>query len=296
MSERVIDLAEGPARLNVRNSCLVIARRGEPETTIPLGEVAVLLLAQPQVVLTEAVLAGLAAAGGMLVPCDAKHMPAGMLLPLEAHFTQGERFALQAQASLPVRKRLWQSVVKTKIRAQARVLTELNGHDSGLSELLPRVRSGDPANVEAEASRRYWPALFADPRFRRDRYGDNQNRLLNYGYAVLRAIVARAVCAAGLHPCLGLHHHNRYDAFALADDLMEPFRPMVDRVTAAYCHKYGADALLDKAAKAALIGALMRRLDVGGESRTLFDVAQRTAASLAAVFAGERRTLVLPEL
>jgi CRISPR-associated protein Cas1 len=186
--------------------------------------------------------------------------------------------------------------VKAKIRAQARVLTELNGHDSGLSELLPKVRSGDPANVEAEASRRYWPALFADPRFRRDRYGDNQNRLLNYGYAVLRAIVARAVCAAGLHPSLGLHHHNRYDAFALADDLMEPFRPMVDRVTAAYCHKYGADALLDKAAKAALIGALMRRLDVGGESRTLFDVAQRTAASLAAVFAGERRTLVLPEL
>jgi CRISPR-associated protein Cas1 len=296
MTERIIDLAEAPARLSVRNSCLVIASEGGAETTMPLGEAAVLVLANPQVVLTQPVLAGLAAAGGMVVVCDSKHMPAAMVLPIEGHFTQGERFAVQAQASLPVRKRLWQSIVKAKIRAQARVLTELNGHDGGLSELAAKVRSGDPSNVEAEAARRYWPALFADPGFRRDRYGGNQNRLLNYGYAVLRAIVARAVCAAGLHPSLGLHHHNRYDAFALVDDLMEPFRPIVDRVTAAYCQKHGPDALLDKAAKTALIGSLMRRFSVEGESRTLFDIAQRAAASLAAVFAGERKTLVLPEL
>ncbi len=294
--ERIVGLAEEPARLNVRNSLLVIARSGAPETTIPLAEVAVLVLEHPQVVLTQAVLAGIAAGGGIIIGCDAKHMPAAMLLPLDTHFAQRERFALQAQASLPLRKRLWQSLVKAKIRAQARVLTEFNGHDSGLSDLLPKVRSGDPSNVEAEAARRYWPALFVDPAFRRDRFGESQNSLLNYGYAVLRAIVARAICSAGLHPCLGLHHHNRYDAFALADDLMEPCRPLVDRVAAAYCHKHGPDAILDKAAKAALIGSLMRRFDVAGESRTLFDIMERTSASLASVFAGERRTLLLPDL
>jgi len=294
--ERIIDLADEPARLSVRNSLLVIERGAEPELTAPLGEVAVVLLAHPQVLLTQPVLARLAGAGGMVVVCDGKHMPCAMLLPLEAHFTQGERFAQQTRISEPVRKRLWQSLVKAKIRAQARVLKEVRGDDAGLAEVADKVRSGDPDNSEAKASRRYWPALFNDAEFRRRRFGGNQNTLLNYGYAVLRAIVARAVCAAGLHPSLGLHHHNRYDAFRLADDLMEPFRPIVDRAVAFYCEGYGARAELDKRAKAMLIGALMQRFDVRGEQRTLFDIAQRTAATLAAVYAGERRTLALPEL
>jgi len=296
VTERIIELAEEPARLSVRNACLVIARGDEPETTAPLGEVAVLLLANPCVSLTQPVLARLAASGGIVVVCDGKRMPSAMLLPLDVHFTQGERFALQARASLPVRKRLWQSVVKAKIRAQARVLSDLRGHYAGLPELLPKVRSGDPANVEAEAARLYWPALFLDRRFRRTRYGGRQNSLLNYGYAVLRAIVARAVCAAGLHPSLGIHHHNRYDAFRLADDLMEPFRPIVDRAVAGYCDAHGADAPVDKQAKAAVIGALMGRFTVGRHNRSLFEIAHRTAASLVGVFAGKRKGLLLPEL
>jgi CRISPR-associated protein Cas1 len=296
MTDRIIDLAEDPARLSVDTSRLLIARPEQPDAAIPLADLAVLVLTNPRVTLTQPVLAGLAANGGILVVCDAKRMPAAMLLPLTAHFTQGERFALQAQASLPTRKRLWQSLVRAKIRSQARLLTDLRGHDAGLPDLLPRVRSGDPANVEAEASRRYWPLLFADPRFRRTRYGGRQNRLLNYGYAVLRAIVARAVCAAGLHPSLGLHHHNRYDAFRLVDDLMEPLRPIVDRAVAAYCQSHGPTAPLDKQAKAALIGALLGSYTMGRQTRTLFDLAQRSAASLSAVFAGKRRTLLLPEL
>jgi len=296
MTERIIDLAEEPARLSVRTSCLVIACGEEGEVTVPLGEVAVLVLANPQVSLTQSVLAGMAAAGNIVVICDEKRMPNGMLLPLAGHFTQGERFALQAGASLPTCKRLWQSLVRAKIGAQARVLCEVRGHDAGLPELVAKVRSGDPGNVEAEAARRYWPALFLDKRFRRDRYGGGQNRLLNYGYAVLRAIVARSVCAAGLHPSLGLHHHNRYDAFRLVDDLIEPFRPMVDRAVAAYCDVHGRDAAVDKQAKAFLVGALMGRFHLGKEQRSLFDIANRTAASLADVFAGKRRTLVLPEL
>jgi CRISPR-associated protein Cas1 len=294
--ERIIDLAGEPARLSVRNSCLVIERGAEPEVTSPLGEVAVLLLAHPQLLLTQPVLARLASAGGMVIVCDDKHMPAAMLLPLEAHFTQGERFAQQTRISDPTRKRLWQSIVKAKVHAQARVLMELRGDDAGLDELAGNVRSGDPDNLEARASRRYWPALFRDPTFRRRRFGGNQNTLLNYGYAVLRAIVARAVCASGLHPSLGLYHHNRYDAFRLADDLMEPYRPIVDRAVAFYCEAYGPAAELDKRAKATLIGALLQRFDVEGEKRTLFDIVQRSAASLAAVFAGQRRTLVLPEV
>lgn len=301
MTERIIDLAEEPVRLSVRNSCLVIAREDEPETTVPLGEVAVLVLTNRSVLLTQSVLAGLAGAGGMVVVCDEKRMPTAMLLPLAAHFTQGERFARQAEAKLPIRKRLWQSLVKAKIRAQARLLMELRGYDVGIGELVAKVRSGDPANVEAEASRRYWPVLFADAGFRRNRYGEDQNRLLNYGYAVLRAIIARGVCTAGLHPSLGLHHHNRYDAFRLVDDLMEPFRPIVDGAVVRYCEQHGPSAPLDKQAKAELIGALLGRFEVclehgQREARTLFDIANQMAASLADVFAGERRTLVLPEL
>ena len=296
MTERIIDLAEQPARLSIRNSCLVISRADEPETTIPVGEVAVLSLANPQLLLSQPVLAELASAGATVLVCDRKHMPAAMLLPLVGHFTQGERFARQAAASLPTRKRLWQTIVRAKVRAQARLLADLRGHDAGLSELLAKVRSGDPDNVEADAARRYWPALFLDRRFRRDRFAGRQNHLLNYGYAVLRAIVARSVCAAGLHPSLGLHHHNRYDAFCLVDDLIEPFRPLVDRTTAEYCDAHGPLAPLDREAKAALIGCLLGRFPVGKQTRSLFDIAHRTAASLADVFAGERKTLLLPDL
>jgi len=293
---RIIDLAEDPARLSIRNSCLLIESQGRDDTTIPLEEVAVLVVSNPCVTFTHAVLAGLAGAGASMVVCDGKHMPAAMLLPLEAHFVQGERFAVQAQAPLPMRKRLWQSLARAKIRAQARLLTELRGHDAGLSDLVPRVRSGDVGNVEAQAAARYWPALLGDPGFRRERYGPEPNRLLNYGYAVLRAIIARAVCAAGLHPSLGLHHHNRYDAFCLVDDLMEPFRPIVDRAVVCYWQKRRPSARLDKSAKEALVGALMGRVSVDGESRTLFDIAARTATSLVAVYARKGKNLILPEL
>jgi len=158
-----------------------------------------------------------------------------------------------------------------------------------------RVRSGDPDNLEGQASRRYWPALFDNPGFRRDRDLPDQNKNLNYGYAVLRAIVARAVCAAGLHPALGIHHHNRYDAFALADDLMEPFRPLVDRAVVAWVRANDPLADLSPQAKAALIQPLMARYPVKDEERPLFDIAARAAVSLTRVFAGTANALVLPD-
>ncbi len=295
-TERIIDLSEEAAWLNVDTARLVISRDEQPRVAIPLAEVAAVVVAHPHAVMTQAALAGLAQEGGIAVICNGKRMPAAMLLPLDGHFAQAERFALQAQASLPTRKRLWQSLVKAKVRAQARALADLWGDDAGLAQLAATVRSGDPANVEAEAARRYWPALFRDPRFRRDRDAGGANVLLNYGYAVLRAIIARATCAAGLHPSLGLHHHNRYNAFCLVDDLMEPFRPVVDRAVVRHCAQHGPVPEVDKAAKQTLIGCLMSRFPTSTGQRTLFDIAGTVAASLAAVFAGERNDLALPEL
>ena len=262
---------------------------------MPLPEIAALVVAHPRVTFTQSVVSGLAEAGGILVTCDARFIPAAMLLPLQAHFIQTERLAQQVEASKPTCKRLWQQIVRAKITAQGRTLKALHGDDAGLPALLRRVRSGDPANVEAQASRRYWRALFADDKFRRNPDSDDQNRHLNYGYAVLRAVVARALCAAGLHPSIGLHHHNRYNPFCLADDLMEPWRPVVDGVVARWVREHGTKAPLDRDAKSALIETITGRYRVGGEARTLFDVLSRTAASLVAVFAGGRRDLVLPE-
>jgi CRISP-associated protein Cas1 len=238
------------------------------EHAVPLEEIAVIVASHAQITYTNAVLAGIAAAGGIFIACNEKHMPLGMLLPLESHTTQTERFAKQAQMSEPLRKRLWQQIVQAKLRGQARLLEERTGRDWGLARLASEVRSGDPQNVEARAARIYWQALFGEDEFRRNPEGKGVNPPLNNGYAVLRAVVARALCASGLHPSLGIHHHNRYDAFCLADDLMEPFRPVVDRAVAKLRDARGPNAPLDKDSKSALLGALLGRFEGEGESRT----------------------------
>lgn len=322
MTERVLDLSERPVRLNVQNSLLLIrplgsarqeptdSKRPEEEgktypcerlrdparVAIPLADIAVLIASHPQISFTHAVLSGLASAGGAFVACDEKHMPIGMLLPLAAHSLQAERFAAQAAMSLPAKKRAWKRIVRAKISAQGRLLVERSGRDHGLSALCAGVRSGDPGNVEAQAARLYWPALFGLSRFRRDTDGDGLNACLNYGYAVLRAITARALCAAGLHPSLGIHHHNRYDAFCLADDLMEPFRPVVDREVARLVASGGADLEFDKEAKRSILQALLGRFSAQGESRSLFDWLGRSASSLAALIVGTSDELKLPVL
>jgi len=293
MTERIIDLSEEGASLSVRHAQLVI-QRDDDKVTVPLNELAALIVAHPGVHYTHAVLTGICAQGGAVVLCNEKRMPTGMLLPIEAHFTQAERFAEQASASLPTKKRLWKQLVRAKVTAQGRLLKETKGDDCGIMELARRVRSGDTGNVEAQASRRYWPALFGED-FTRDPDLGGVNSLLNYGYAVLRAMVARAICAAGLHPSLGLHHHNRYNPFCLADDLMEPFRPVVDNAVFSLAVSSGDSATLSKYTKRALIKALTdKRFTLEVESRTLFDILARLASSLAEVFAGERSKLLLP--
>jgi len=293
---RIIDISEHPARLSVRQERLVIEREDAPDTAVPLAELAALAVSNPRVSFTHAALSKLSAAGGVLVVCDEKHLPAGMLIPVAAHYTQSERFARQAEAPLPLKKRLWRQVVRHKVENQGKILEELYQDDKGLKELSKKVKSGDPENIEAVASQRYWPALFDDPGFKRDRSAEDQNRYLNYGYAVLRAVIARAICAAGLHPSLGIHHHNRYDSFCLADDLMEPYRPLVDRAVVEVTNALGPDAPMDKHAKAPLIEAVAGKVSLRGEERSVFDAAARMASSLAAVFAGKKSKLDMPEI
>ena len=323
MQHRIVDISDCGARLRSSLQRLVIERDQQPDVTMPFNDVAVLIVAHPQVSYSQSVLSNLSAAGGVFVACDERRHPVGMLLPLAGHFTQTERFAAQASASLPTRKRLWQQIVRAKIHGQAEALTQSDGSDHGLLAMLPQVRSGDPTNLEAQAARRYWPHLFG-PTFRRiydaieARSSDEssldddddeqpaaevnelsllslQNRWLNYGYAVLRAMTARAVCAAGLHPSLGLHHHNRYNAFCLADDLMEPFRPVVDLAVVRLFEHHADLWELNREAKRELLSALTERCLLGGEQRTLFDTLTRTASSLASVLMDETEVLDLPE-
>jgi len=294
MIERIIDLSEEGASLSVNLDRLVI-KRGDEQTTLPLAELAVLIVAHPQVHYTHAVLTGICREGGAFVLCNEKRLPTGMLLPLENHYIQSYRFASQAEATLPTKKRLWKQIVKAKVTAQGRLLARTRGDDFGLSELAKKVRSGDASNIEAQASRRYWPALFGDD-FTRDPDVGGRNSLLNYGYAVLRAMVARAICASGLHPSLGLHHHNRYNPFCLADDLMEPFRPLVDEEVLSVVEHSGENPDLCKETKRKLINALtQKRFAVEGESRGLFDLLAHLASSLASVYLGEGNKLLLPD-
>jgi len=271
--------------------------RGQPKEethTLPLTDIAALIVSHPQVSYTHAVLSGLAAAGATFIACDEKHLPAAMLLPLVSHSTQTERFAAQAQLSLPTRKRIWQEIVRAKLLSQARLLEERTGRDWGLGPLASRVRSGDAGNLESQAARIYWRALFGD--FRRDPEGEGVNSCLNYGYAVVRAIVARALCGAGLHPSFGVHHHNRYDAFCLADDLMEPFRPLADHVVACLRDEHGPEVALDQESKRAILEGVLARYMAEGELRTMFDWASRAASSLAAVIEGREDKLHIPLL
>ncbi len=298
MSDRILEIAN-PARLSIKDSQLVIEREGFLPFITPVSGINTLLLAHPQVTLTEAVLSRLAEAGAMVVTIDHRYLPIAMTLPLQIHSLQTERLAAQIESGSVARKRLWQQIVRAKIRAQGDLLKGLHGSDEGLTAMAARVRSGDPENIEAQAARRYWGLLFGDSKFRRgtdpNESGPDQNRHLDYGYTVLRASVARAVCAAGLHPSIGLRHHNRYDAFCLAADLMEPFRPLIDRRVVSWIAHHPADAPLDSAAKKWLIEAVTMRYWIEREERALSDILFRAASELAAVLAGTRDKLDLPE-
>jgi len=294
--ERIIDVSMRPASISLDTERLRVRIEDEPDAFIPLAELAVVVIGHARVTCSGAALAGVMRHGGSVVVCDDGYTPVGMMLPLGANALQTQRIRAQLNASLPLKKRLWKGIVKDKIQAQAHTLELHTGTDAGLRALAAGVQSGDRQNAESTAAQRYWPRLFGDPMFRRRREAPDQNRLLNYGYAVVRAAVGRAICAAGLHGSVALHHHHRENAWALADDLIEPYRTLVDDEVAEIVGSFGGDVALDPPIKRRLIGVLHERVwGKPGESRTALDWIGRTAASLAAAFMGEADRVLYPE-
>lgn len=289
--DRIVDIATDSVHLSAHRGLLVVALDRKEIGRVALDDIAAVIVHAHGVTWTTNLVVKLAERGAMMVLCAANHAPAAMMVPVEGHHAQNARFRAQWDASRPFRKRAWQAIVKAKIGNQGSLLSAL-GRDEGqaLSLMAERVKSGDTANAEAQAARRYWPALLG-PEFRRDRDAGGANALLNYGYTVMRAAVARSVIAAGLHPTIGLHHANRLNAFALADDLVEPFRPLVDAAVHQMVEE-GAEGL-DGAAKARLAALLSADLELQGSTTPVTVAIQRLAQSLAASFEQGRVDLAL---
>jgi len=289
--ERVVEVARPGVYLRLEHQRLCIEQDQQRLGEIPLCDLAAIVLSSPQATLSRGILDALTQHGGSVIVCDKDHQPTAMLLPLVGHHAQTQRLIAQARAPLPRQKQLWKQLVRCKVRAQAAVLEAVHGKDAGLRVISNKVRSGDPNNVEGWAAQRYWPALLGRG-FRRRREGPAPNPALNYGYAILRAAAARAIAATGLHPTLGVNHHGRNNPLCLADDLMEPFRPVVDAHVAR--QTFDQTDTLGPDARAALSSCLTLRLTHEGESRTVSDWLFRAAASLSAVYLDERKDLLLP--
>ncbi|MCB1386876.1 MAG: type II CRISPR-associated endonuclease Cas1 [Hyphomicrobiales bacterium] len=227
--DRIVDISSEDLHLGIYRGFLTISRKREEIGRIALDDIGALITHAHGLTWSNTVFVRLSERSVPVVICASNHAPVTCLWPIEGHHLQAARFRAQTAAKAPLRKQAWKKVIEAKIGMQGAVLQSV-GQESGAFEMLARrVRSGDPDNIEAQAARRYWPLLMGRD-FRRDQDGGGINGILNYGYTVLRAIVSRAICAAGLHPTIGIHHANRGNAFALADDLMEPYRPLVDRV------------------------------------------------------------------
>ncbi|MEZ5658670.1 MAG: type II CRISPR-associated endonuclease Cas1 [Burkholderiaceae bacterium] len=295
MVGRVVEIANDRCFLSKHRGFLVVRGTGDDRREIgrvPLDDVAVLIANAHGISYTNSLLVALAQAGTPVILCADNHNVAGCLLPISGNHEQAKRFDAQWQARLPLRKRLWASIVRQKLLQQASVVSALGAPSRAFEVMARKVRSGDPENIEAQAARRYWPLLFGAD-FRRDRERDGVNAMLNYGYAVFRAATARAVVAAGLHPTIGLHHSNGGNPLRLVDDLIEPFRPLIDWKVREL-HNAGVDTV-DSDTKRALATCLYIDLNtVAG--RTPVSVAmQNLATSLAQVFLGERRSLLFPD-
>ena len=300
-----------PAYLSLRNSQLVIKLpevekavnltedfKKATEITRPIEDIGVVVLDHKQITITTGALSALLENNCAVITCDSRSMPVGLQLPLAGNTTQSERFRDQIDASLPLRKQLWQQTVQYKIRNQAVVLSICSKAETRcMTVWANEVRSGDPDNLEARAAVYYWKNLFGDiPNFIRSRDGVSPNHLLNYGYAILRAVVARSLVASGLLPTLGIHHHNRYNAYCLADDIMEPYRPYVDRLVLYIIEQYGIDIELSKDIKAELLSIPTIDVVINGKRSPLMVAAAQTTASLYKCFSGELRKIAYPEL
>ncbi|MCX6151995.1 MAG: type II CRISPR-associated endonuclease Cas1 [Ignavibacteriales bacterium] len=267
------------------------------QNTVPIEDIGIVILDNQQTTLTQGLIAGLLENNAALITCDNTHHPTGMLLTLSGNNLQSEKFQEQIESSIPLRKQLWQQTITAKIINQASLLKRKKVPVNNMLLWAKKVRSGDPDNYEGRAAAYYWGNLFPkELEFKRDRYGMPPNNLLNYGYAILRAIIARSLVASGLLPTLGIHHHNKYNSYCLADDIMEPFRPFVDEIVCALVENGEDFYELTPSIKKQLLEIATKEIIINGEKSPLMVGAQRTTSSLSKCYAGELRKIYYPEL
>lgn len=295
MIKRIVEISSRAYHLALRWGQLVLRPKGgtySEENSLPCEDLGVLIVDHPAATFSHRALTGVVEAGGVVVLCGTNHLPVGMVLPVASHTELVWRIQVQIQASRPTKKRLWKQIVRRKIRNQAGNLPSDHPVRKLLLNLADQVRAGDPDNLEGQAARFYWEA-WVDMEFRRRPDGEDAvNGMLNYGYAILRAAVARALVGAGLNPALGLHHRHRSNAFCLADDLMEPMRPWVDAVVAKVLEE-GGDSLTPNVKKQ-LLSILHQTVRTGEETGPLMVSLHRTCASLVRCLQGKERTLQIP--
>lgn len=284
-----------PTRLSIQQQQLLI-KTDEKEVRVAIEDIGVIVIDHYQVSVTHAVLHKLLDNNAAVITCNDKHHPTGLLLNLDGHTQQSEKFKAQIEASEPLKKQLWQQTIKAKINNQSAVLSTWEIDNSYLKRYAQLVLSGDTSNQEAQAARYYWKMLFneEDPFFVRERFGEYPNNFLNYGYAILRATVARGLVSSGLLPTLGIHHRNKYNAYCLADDIMEPYRPYVDHLVKVIMLETSEQELTTDI-KRRLLNIPNIDLKIDGKDSPLMVGLQRTTASLAKCFEGETKKILYPE-
>ena len=293
MIKRTIEISGYDTALLMQHRQIEIHREGERIAAIPAEDIGVLIVDTREARYSHGTLVALAQEGAVVVVCDGNHEPVAMITPVAANSTQAQRVRLQAGLPESLRRRLWRTVVRHKIEWQARNI-ESDTQKKALLQLVPRVQLGDKSNVEARAAKMYWPALFHDINFRRDPEGGPPNGLLNYGYMVLRAALARAICGAGLCVSLGIQHSNKYNSFCLADDFVECFRPLVDRVVRRLVTEGRKDVTKDT--KRSLLEILTATVTCEGQQGPLMISMERCIASFVRSLESGDDSLLLPQL
>lgn len=302
MIKRVISFSN-PAYLSLDNARMSIRKPDEdkPFAVLPIEDIGVVVIDHPRITVTAALLNALLGNNVAVITCGSNHLPVGLQLPLDGNTLQSERYKFQIDASLPLKKQLWQQTVQSKIQNQAAVLHSQRGVEVGnMIAWSKAVRSGDPENLEARAAVYYWKYLYPEfPHFSRKPDGESPNHLLNYGYAILRSLVARSLVATGLLPTLGIHHRNRYNAYCLADDIMEPFRPYVDWAVVDIVKKYEGIKPLkleDTEIKREMLSIPVMDTIIDGKNRPLMNAVEVAAVSLSQCFQGTRKKIIYPAI
>lgn len=287
-----------PAYLKTSNEQMVIEMQDSGETkTVPIEDIGLVILDHQQITITQSLLAKLLANNTAVITCDHTHHPVGLHLCLDGHTLQSQKFKAQIAASIPLKKQLWQQTVIAKIENQAALLKVERAENKYLLNLASGVKSADSTNCEAKAAMYYWKHIFPDfLEFKRERYGLPPNNLLNYGYAILRALVARNLVSSGLLPTLGIFHRNQYNAYCLADDIMEPYRPYVDKVVCGIIRSNGNFLEISPTMKKELLTIPAMDVMIDDQKSPMMNAVQRTTASLAKCFEGGSRKMLYPIL